>query len=91
MNKNKQYSEMNNKVKLAEKQLHSVIKESVKRVLNEWEDPNDGVDEPTEFDDLYNIKHYIDDAINALENGYKESYNRSVEIIRNKANNIPMV
>ena len=82
---------MNNKVRLTEKQLHSVIKESVKRVLNEWEDPNDGVEGPTEFDVLYNIKQYIDDAIYALEHGYKESYNRSVEIIRNKANNIPMV
>lgn len=82
---------MNNKVRLTEKQLHSVIKESVKRVLNEWDDPNDGVDEPTEFDDLYNIKHYIDNAIHALEHGCKESYNSSVEIIKSMANNIPMV
>lgn len=80
-----------NRIRLTESQLHNVIKESVKRVLNEWEDPNDGVDVPTKFDDLYNIKQYIDKAINALEHGNKESYNRSVEIIRNKANNIPML
>lgn len=80
-----------NKIRLTESGLHNVIKESVKRILNEWEDPNDGVEVPTEFDDLYNIKRYIDNAIYALEHSYKESYNRSVEIIRNKANNIPML
>ena len=79
------------KVRLAESDLHNVIKESVKRILNEWEDPNDGVEGPTEFNDLYNIKRYIDNAIYALEHSDKESYNRSVEIIRNKANNIPML
>lgn len=80
-----------NKIRLTESGLHNVIKESVKRILNEWEDPNDGVEVPTEFNDLYNIKRYIDNAIYALEHSDKESYNRSVEIIRNKANNIPML
>ena len=82
---------MKRTIRLNETELKRMISESVKRVMNEWEDPNDGVEGPTEFDDLYNIKHYIDNAIYALEHRNIESYNRSVEIIRNMANNIPMV
>lgn len=80
-----------NKIRLTESGLHKTIKKLVKRILNEWEDPNDGVEVPTEFNDLYNIKRHIDNAIYALEHSDKESYNRSVEIIKNKANNIPML
>ena len=82
---------MKRTIRLNETELKRMISESVRRVMNEWEDPNDGVEGPTEFDDLYNIKHYIDNAIYALEHRNIESYNRSVEIIRNMANNIPMV
>ena len=60
-------------VKLKESQLRKVIAESVKKVLNEWEDTNDAYwsDGPTIYDIVANIKVYSTKAddieANAIE------------------------
>lgn len=79
------------KIKLTEAQLNKVIKKSIQNVLNEMYDYNDGLQTQTDFDDLYNLQHHVDDAIRALEGKNKESYNRSIEIIKNIVNNLPIL
>lgn len=79
------------KIKLTEAQLNKVIKKSIQNVLNEMYDYNDGLQTQTDFDGLYNLQHVVDDAIRALEGKNKESYNRSIEIIKNVVNNLPIL
>jgi hypothetical protein len=61
---------MNRKVLINEKQLHNIVKRTVNNVLKEWDDVNDeSYREKTFIDDLYNIRAYIDAAIEDAEKG----------------------
>lgn len=81
----------NNRIRLTESQLHKVIKESVNKVLKEYDDYEDGLQVNTDFDDLYNVQHFIEDAKHALKYNNKEGYNRAIEIVKNMVNRLPMV
>ena len=62
-----------NTVKLNEQQLKKIVVESVKKVLREWNDPNDEYwkNEPTIYDTVANIKVYSSKADAVAENAFK--------------------
>lgn len=68
-----------NKIRLTESQLHRVIKESVKKVLREYDDYNEidrswyNIDTPSSHEDA--IRDEWDDARHRNKEGYPRGYN----------------
>lgn len=67
-----------NRIRLTEAQLHSVIKESVKRVVAENDDWQYGYDEYNEEDNLTSNEYIIDSVINGNHRQARELFDENV-------------